>query len=102
MPDPNYDALMREAMTLCDTKSHDYAQDGDTHSNFRYAAAVAAPFPDRYKPYAVLIGIKLARLAELLSGKSPKHESLWDSFKDLVNYGALMGARWREEKELTQ
>ena len=91
MSRPHLDALLGDCRALLQTKAHDYARPGQTHSNFLYSAALAQPFPDAYKPYAVLIGVKLARLAELLQpGKTPHHESIRDSLLDLVNYCALM------------
>ena len=74
----------------------------DTHenrySNFEFAAAIADELPDGPDHvFATMIGIKLARLAELLSeGKTPKHESVEDTFLDLSNYAVLWWT-WRAQ-----
>lgn len=86
--------IFLDAMDLLDSKAHDYASTLDLHSNFKYAAQVMEPFPEEYKPYASLIGTKLARLAELLSKGSPRNEPIEDTFKDLINYCALMAERY--------
>lgn len=91
--------LMQRAQQISEGKAHDYADDNDRHSNFKYAGSLAEAFPDWSKPYAVLVGVKMARLAQLLSGKEPKNESIEDSFIDLVNYCALWGARWKEDNK---
>lgn len=98
MSDPAFFDLLEQSRAIHETKSHDYASAADPHSNFRYAETVMTPFPECYKPYAGLIGQKLARLAQLLSGKAPKHESIEDSFVDLMTYCGLMGARWKAEQ----
>lgn len=79
-------------------KSHDYANDGDRFSNFKYAAMVSAPFTDPVdRVFAVLIGIKLARIAELRKGKTPKNESLSDTFLDQSNYSTIWWNFFEEE-----
>lgn len=87
--------LITEAQALLSKKAADYSSVEDEHSNFKYATLVAKPFDDTYKPYAVLIGVKLARLSVLMhEGKEPNNESVRDSVIDLINYCALMGERW--------
>lgn len=80
-------------------KSHDYAADTNPYSNFEFSAAIADQFPagpDRV--FATMMAIKLARLAELLSQhKTPKHESIEDTFLDLCNYGVLWWT-WRSQQ----
>lgn len=98
MSDPFLISLLEKSRQIHETKSHDYATADDCHSNFKFQEFVMAPFSDVYKPYAGMVGQKLARLSQLLSGKEPKHESIEDSFVDLVTYCALMGARWRHEQ----
>jgi hypothetical protein len=47
--------------------------------------------------FAVLIGIKKARLRELLrSGKTPNNESIADTRTDLAMYAALWASYYRE------
>jgi hypothetical protein len=88
---PRYDALLTTLRELHDAKSHDYAQDANSYSNFEYAATVAERFTDPVdRVFATLIGIKLARLAELTgAGKTPKNEALQDTRRDLANYSLI-------------
>ncbi len=80
-------------------KSHDYAKDTNPYSNFEFAARIADEFPDGPdRVFATMMAIKLARLAELLSQhKTPKHESIEDTFLDLCNYGVLWWT-WRSRQ----
>jgi hypothetical protein len=81
------------------SKRHDYSSDHDNHENFKRSAELASWFAsDKDKPYTVLIGTKLARLATLLDHKEPNNESIDDTFLDLINYCALWMER-RTEKE---
>ena len=96
------DALERMRLTH-DAKSHDYARVENRYSNFEFAAQIADEFPDGPdRVFATLMGIKLARLSELLSqDKTPKHESVEDTFLDLCNYGVLWWT-WRSKKETAE
>ncbi len=79
-----------EALTM--NKRHDYTSNPelDNHENFKRSAEIASWFNEpQDKPYAVLIGTKLARLGSLLGKKEPKNESIEDTFLDLINYCAL-------------
>lgn len=94
MKNPIHQEVLDRCRQLHDLKSHDYAQEDNVYSNFEYAAQVAAPFTDPVdKVFAMMIGVKLARLAELRKGKVPKNEPIEDSFVDLTNYAALFSAR---------
>ena len=88
-----YEQLMKDCMALHDRKSHDYAQDNNRYSNFTRAAGVVSWFKDPIdQVFSNMIAIKLARLAELLNGKTPNNESIRDTFLDLTNYSALWGS----------
>ena len=87
MKNPKFDAHLARMAATHDAKNHDYASDTDPLSNFRFAALAAGTTMDTV--FRVLIGVKLARLDELLKGKDPKHESLDDSLLDLSVYAAL-------------
>jgi hypothetical protein len=90
---PKFRMLLSEMQELHDRKNHDYANAGDPFSNFAEAAEVARGFTGKDAVYAVLIGVKLARLRELLSsGKAPQNESIADTRKDLAMYCALWAA----------
>lgn len=87
MRNPAFLAHLDRMRAIHEAKNHDYAAEGDPLSNFRFAAQVAGCSTDTV--FRVLIGVKLARLDELLKGKVPKHESLDDSLLDLSVYSAL-------------
>lgn len=87
---PKFDMLLDEMRELHDKKNHDYAKDDDPLSNFTEAAEVAKGFTGVDAVFASLIGVKLARLRELLkSGKAPNNESVGDTRRDLAMYAAL-------------
>lgn len=81
------------------SKRHDYTSSEDNHENFKRSAEISSWFIDEQdKPYAVLVGTKLARLGSLLGQKEPNNETIDDTFLDLINYCALWMER-RTEKE---
>lgn len=84
---PVFLAHLDKMRAIHEAKNHDYASDADPLSNFRFAATVAGCSVDTV--FRVLLGVKLARLDELLKGKTPKHESIDDSLLDLSVYAAL-------------
>lgn len=103
MPSKAFHDLLTKCREVHDRKSADYAQEGNSFSNFQRAAQIASWFNDNHdKTFTVLIGVKLARLAELLNGKEPKNESVQDSFEDLVNYCALWAAFHIEKGSLIE
>ena len=84
--------IFKKCANLTMSKRHDYTTnaDLDNHENFKRSAMISDWFMhEQDKPYVVLIGTKLARLASLLDNKQPKNESIEDSFLDLINYCAL-------------
>jgi hypothetical protein len=90
---PKFLMLLDEMRELHDKKNHDYASDGDPFSNFKFAALVADGFRGKDAVYAVLIGVKLARLKELTAnGKKPNNESIDDTRRDLAMYATLWAA----------
>lgn len=85
---PKFAKALTMMRDLHDKKSADYAQSGNRYSNFEEAAASSGCSVDEV--FAVLIGIKMARLKELItSGKTPANESVADSKIDLANYCTL-------------
>jgi hypothetical protein len=92
-----FHTLLQKMGELHDKKSHDYADTaaGNFYSNFEQAARVGGCSVDTV--FRVLIGVKLARLDELLKGKTPHHESIDDSLLDLACYSTLW-ASWRIDK----
>lgn len=90
---PRFNRLLQQMAQLHAAKNHDYAKDSDPFSNFREAALVADGFEGLDAVFAVLIGVKLARLRELTrSGKTPNNESIADTRLDLAMYAALWAA----------
>jgi len=81
--------LLNEMARIHVKKNRDYAEDTNRYSNFEYAARVAEPFTGVDKVFATMIGIKLARMAELKKGKTPNFESLTDSHLDESVYSTL-------------
>ena len=88
---PRFNRALQRMQETHDAKSHDYATDANPYANFDFAQTVAARFQAPHDHvFATMVGIKLARLGELLGrGKTPKHESIDDSFLDLANYVVL-------------
>ena len=79
--------LLKQMQETHDRKNEDYATAGNPYSNFQLAATIAGCSVDTV--FRVLIGVKLARLDELLKGKVPRNESIDDSLLDLAVYSAL-------------
>ena len=88
--------ILNEMESVHDKKNYDYTS-GEPFENFTRAAMVSSWFKnDIDKVFAILITIKLARLATLLGSiKVPNNESLPDTFIDLPNYAVLWGAYHR-------
>lgn len=96
--DPNFITIIDKVKAIHEAKNHDYATDTNPHSNFEFTEKFIELFgndmPGWCLPYLALIGTKLARLRELLKGKTPKNESVLDTFIDLNAYTGLWGARY--------
>ena len=80
---------------LHEDKNADYSPKGEPFYNFNKAQFLVGLFhSDRDKVFACMVGIKLARIAVLLnSGKAAIHESVLDSFDDLIVYATI----WRSD-----
>ena len=89
-------AVFDEMQEVVESKAHDYAKNDNVFSNFEFAADVAGVTVEQ--EFAVMIGTKVARLRELLGGKTPNNESIDDTLLDLSNYAALCIA-WRRQQE---
>jgi hypothetical protein len=102
MSSQHFTDILQQMKTIHDKKSHDYAQDTDPFSNFTRAATIVSWFTSPTdQVFAGILGIKFARLAELLStSKEPNNESIDDTFIDAANYFVLWAAYYRREKEL--
>ncbi len=86
-----FEELLQQMLRMHEKKQKDYASSSDPYSNFKEAAAFAGCSVDTV--FAVLIGIKGARLKELLtSGKQPNNESIQDTRLDMAVYAALQAS----------
>lgn len=95
MPNPKFHSLLKKMADMHDKKSADYATDTNYYSNFENAAISASTSVDAV--FRTMIGIKLARLAELQGkGKTPKNESVMDSLIDLAVYATLYASYYEE------
>jgi hypothetical protein len=95
---PKYLAMLSEMEAMHNKKNEDYASAGNPYSNFEFAGAIGALFTDPVDiAFATLIGVKLARLGELRGkGKTPKNESVQDTFLDLSVYASLWASYYKE------
>jgi hypothetical protein len=73
--------------TIMLSKGDDYAG-ADRLSNFKQVGSICGLKTEQ--ACLSLIATKVARLGQLLSGKTPKNESIEDSILDLCNYGVLL------------
>jgi hypothetical protein len=93
-PMPTPEELMDKGKKLLTSKAQDYTS-GDTtrYENFERQAEIMSWFGNNWdKAFVGLIAVKLARLASLLDKEDkPNHESIEDTFIDLINYSALWG-----------
>ena len=91
------DQIFKRCLEISMKKRQDYTTNPNVnhHENFERSAELVSWFKhDIDKPYAVLIGTKLARLATLLStDHAPNYEPIEDTFIDLTNYCALWAER---------
>jgi len=97
----NVELILTRSIETHLKKRADYTTNPDENpqENIDRANIIASWFPDPYKPFAVLIGIKLARLASLLSnGRRPNNEALDDSFLDTITYTAMWFDYWKSRQ----
>ena len=100
MINKTFNNLMDSIKELHAKKNHDYASDDNPYSNFEFAAHLVSEFNNPVdQVFAGIIGIKLARLGQLLSGKKPNNESAEDTMRDLTTYCGIWTAR-RINKEI--
>ena len=85
---PKFIKALENMRETHDTKNEDYAEEGNPYSNFEEAGETAGITTDQQ--FLSLIGVKLARLRQLFSGKTPNYESLEDTLKDLAVYATIL------------
>ena len=84
---PTFDQLLDDMKELHRRKNEDYAHEGSPYSNFELAAAIAGVSVDTV--FAVLLGVKMARL-QVIAGKAEVNfESEVDNLRDAAVYAAL-------------
>jgi hypothetical protein len=83
---PAFLAILDEIKALHESKNHDYATNADPLSNLRRSEAFGVP---AFKGVLVRLSDKWSRIEQLVSGKTPKHESLRDSLIDNAVYSLL-------------
>lgn len=97
MPSKRVREITERINEIHERKNQDYAMESNPFSNFERMGDIAEWFDDpTHKAFVQMIGNKLARLAELLNGKSPKNESIDDNFLDLDTYCCLFHAYYLE------
>ena len=91
---PEVSQILSQIKSIHEKKNADYATKGKDFENFERAGELASWFSNPTdKAFAVLVGVKLARLGVLRSGKEgPQNESIADTFLDLTTYCALWAA----------
>lgn len=82
-----FEGVVDDMRTVNHRKAEDYADVDDPYSNFTGAAALARVGVEQ--GFAYIIGIKVERLRQLMSGKKPNFEAIDDTLLDLANYAAL-------------
>jgi hypothetical protein len=98
MANKYFNAVLDQMRSIHDRKVADYASAQNPYSNFEMSAEVAGVPVETV--FRVLIGVKLARLAELLNNaKTPNNESIDDSIIDLANYAALWASYRAQDKD---
>lgn len=87
---PKFVDTLTSIIELHKKKNDDYSGDKGVFFNFDFCASLSELFSNtKDKVYAVFVGVKLARLAVVLSSKSVKNESIEDSFDDLICYATI-------------
>jgi hypothetical protein len=96
MLNSDYQRLLREDIIepiykITEAKSFDYAQTGDTLSNFKVQAEMRKSRGANDRASDVAFDFVLTKLARLgnLRDKNPKNESVLDSIRDAINYLGL-------------
>ena len=93
--------ILEEMAVLHDTKSHDYASDGDPFGNYRFSGEMSRLFSHSSEDvgFVTRLSEKLYRLSNLeSSGKIPKNESVQDTERDICVIVALWMAARRDSR----
>lgn len=97
---PTFRRLLQQMDKIHERKGKDYARKDNVYSNFEIAGTLGRLFTDPQDvAFATLIGVKIARLAELKGkGKQPHNESVADTHLDMATYAGLWAA-WEADRE---
>lgn len=97
---PGVKETFLKLIKLHEKKNNDYAGDKGPFFNFDFAKYFSSLFTNaRDKVYAVVIGVKLARLVVLLNrGGKANNESVEDTFDDAITYMAIWKADYVRSK----
>lgn len=90
----SFNAFVDKQRNTLLVKGDDYAGD-DRLSNFKQVGSITGQ--TAAQACLTLIATKVARLSQLLGGKSPKNESIEDSVLDLGTYASLLNMLLEEE-----
>ncbi len=93
---PKFIAALDKMGAIHDAKNQDYADDTNPYSNFEGAARMAGITVEQQ--FMSLIGVKIERLRQLLSGKTVNFEPLEDTMLDLAVYATLLYSYSIEEE----
>jgi len=81
--------IQKQEIDIIINKSHDYANKENIFSNFEIVSKIVGCNPEIV--FLTMIGIKIARLSELLTNKKvPKNEAIEDTILDMRNYLGLL------------
>lgn len=95
---PIFYELLKEAASMHDRKSHDYASNSDPLANYRFAGELSKLFRDPTDAGLIgRFGEKLYRLSNLET-KVPRNESIEDTELDIIVIIGLFVASRRERR----
>ena len=100
---PDFMESLRVMAEVHKKKNDDYASGDNPFSNFDVQEYIGNLFHNiRDKVFAIMIAVKIARLATLLNkkGEEPNNESIEDSFIDAANYILIWKADYVRRKKL--
>lgn len=84
---PVFNEILDKMKRVHDKKNEDYADSSNPYSNFENTAKLTGLTVGQV--FHVMISIKVERLRQLASGKTPNFESMEDTILDMANYCAL-------------
>jgi hypothetical protein len=90
---PGVVETLEKLIKLHRTKNDDYSGGRGVFFNFEVADYIGNLFSNaRDRVYATIIAIKIARLAVVLVATKVNHESIEDTFDDMILYGTIWKA----------